>query len=82
MAHDSASRRTRWRAALRAAGRSSHTLESYRRAVEGLKAWRGDPDLTTVRPRSTRAAKAADPPRIGEEVAHAKPCPGGPPARA
>jgi site-specific recombinase XerC len=34
--------------ALRAAARSPHTLANYRHATDKLKAWRGDPDITTV----------------------------------
>ena len=48
MSHDSISADAVWLAALRAAGRSPHTLASYSYAVEGLKAWRGDEDITTV----------------------------------
>jgi site-specific recombinase XerC len=37
-----------WLSALRAAGRSRHTVANYRHAVDKLTAWRGDSDITTV----------------------------------
>jgi integrase/recombinase XerC len=37
-----------WLATLRSQGRSPVTIRSYRRALDQLRAWRSDPDLTTL----------------------------------
>ena len=39
---------TMWLSALRAAGRSPHTLANYTHAVRKLREWRGDGDVTTL----------------------------------
>jgi integrase len=49
-----------WLAALRAAGRSPHTISTYRAAIGLLREWRtADPDLTTLTKLEARAFTAA-----------------------